>query len=195
MGIIEVFLDTVVICTLTGLAILCSDAQIVYGMDEGAVLTARAFSSVLGSWSNVALALFLCLFAFATMLGWGLYGARCAQFLFGGQVWKRFAWLQGIAVMLGAALNTSTVWLLSEIINGLMSIPNLIALAALSPQLIALTKHYQSRPGRNSAVGGTYENFNQCKPLRTVSYEKVPPSGCEGTAAGQEDLPSEYRSA
>jgi AGCS family alanine or glycine:cation symporter len=184
MGMMEVFLDTIVICTMTALVILCSGITIPYGIDEGASLTARAFASVYGDWISIPIALSLCCFAFATVLGWGLYGARCAQFLFGGQVWKRFAWLQGIAVMLGAALNTSTVWLLSEIINGLMSIPNLIALAALSPQLIALTKHYQSRPGRNSAVGGTYENFNQCKPLRTVSYEKVPPSGCEGTAAG-----------
>jgi AGCS family alanine or glycine:cation symporter len=195
MGMMEVFLDTIVICTMTALVILCSGIPVPYGTDEGASLTTRAFASVYGDWISIPIALSLCCFAFATVLGWGLYGARCAQFLFGGQVWKRFAWLQGIAVMLGAALNTSTVWLLSEIINGLMSIPNLIALAALSPQLIALTKHYQSRPGRNSAVGGTYENFNQCKPLRTVSYEKVPPSGCEGTAAGQEDLPSEYRSA
>jgi AGCS family alanine or glycine:cation symporter len=191
----EVFLDTIVICTMTALVILCSGIPIPYGTDVGASLTTRAFASVYGDWISIPIALSLCCFAFATVLGWGFYGARCAQFLFGGQVWKRFAWLQGIAVMLGAALNTSTVWLLSEIINGLMSIPNLIALAALSPQLITLTKHYQSRPGRNSAVGGTYENFNQCKPLRTVSYEKVPPSGCEGTATGQEDLPSEYRSA
>ena len=184
MGMIEVFLDTIVICTMTALVILCSGISIPYGTDEGASLTTRAFASVCGDWISVPIALSLCCFAFATVLGWGLYGARCAQYLFGNHVWKCFAWLQGISVLLGAILNTSIVWLLSETINGLMSIPNLIALAALSPQLIALTKHYQSRPGRVSAVGGTYENFNQCKPLRTVSYEKVPPSGCEGTAAG-----------
>ena len=184
MGMIEVFLDTIVICTMTALVILCSGISIPYGTDEGASLTTRAFASVCGDWISVPIALSLCCFAFATVLGWGLYGARCAQYLFGNHVWKYFALLQGISVLLGAILNTSIVWLLSETINGLMSIPNLIALAALSPQLIALTKHYQSRPGRVSAVGGTYENFNQCKPLRTVSYEKVPPSGCEGTAAG-----------
>lgn len=184
MGIMEVFLDTIVICTMTALVILCSGVSIPYGTDEGAVLTTRAFSAVCGDWVCIPIALSLCCFAFATVLGWGLYGARCAQFLFGEHAWKRFAWLQGIFVMLGAVLNTGTVWLLSETVNGLMSIPNLITLAALSPQLIALTKEYIMKPGRKSAMGGTYEDFNQCKPLRTLSYEKVPPAGCEGTGAG-----------
>jgi AGCS family alanine or glycine:cation symporter len=195
MGIIEVFLDTIVICTMTALVILCSGVPILYGTDEGVSLTARAFAAVCGDWISIPIALSLCCFAFATVLGWGLYGARCAQYLFGEQSWICFAWLQGISVLLGAVMNTSTVWLLSETINGLMSVPNLIALTALSPQLISLTKHYQSRPGRYSAVGGTYEDFNQCKPLRTISYEKVPSPGCKSTAAGQKNLSPEHRSA
>ena len=133
MGMMEVFLDTIVICTLTALAILCCDAQILYGVDEGAVLTARAFSSVYGPWANVALALFLCVFAFATMLGWGLYGVRCAQYLFGESRWKLFVFLQAITITGSVFLKTGTVWMLSETVNGLMAIPNLIALWLLMP--------------------------------------------------------------
>ena len=147
MGIMEVFLDTVVICTVTALVILCSGVPIPYGTDVGVSLTTQSFSAVLGDWTAVFIAGALCLFAFATVLGWGLYGARCAQYLFGRQVWRQFAWLQAAMVVLGAVLNTGTVWLLSEIINGLMAIPNLIALAALSPEFCRLLQEYQRKTG------------------------------------------------
>lgn len=142
MGMIEVFLDTIVICTLTALVILVSDVPIPYGIDEGLELTTRAFSSIYGDWVSVLIALETGCFAFATVLGWGLYGARCAEYLFGQNVWKRFAWLQGITVVLGAVLNTGTVWLISETVNGLMALPNLIALALLTPELVQLSKMY-----------------------------------------------------
>jgi AGCS family alanine or glycine:cation symporter len=157
MGIIEVFLDTIVICTLTALVLLCSGVEIPYGMDSGAELTGKAFSMVLGDWAGVVIALMLCLFALATVLGWGLYGARCAQFLFGEDVWRRFVWLQMGAVVLGAVMQTGTLWRLAEICNGLMALPNLIALLALSPVLAKILKEYN--PGGISAPGGTYENF------------------------------------
>ena len=158
MGIMEVFLDTIVICTMTALVILCSGVDIPYGMDVGVSLTADAFSAVLGDWVKVFIAIALCLFAFATVLGWGLYGARCAQFLFGKAVWKRFAWLQAATVILGAVLNTGTVWLLSETVNGLMAIPNLIALAVLSPELSRLILEYKQKTG-SMAGGGTLCRF------------------------------------
>lgn len=195
MGIIEVFLDTIVICTMTALVILCSGVSIPYGSDEGAALTVRAFSSVYGMLVQIPLVLALCLFAIATILGWGLYGARCAQFLFGSKAWRSFVWLQGGAVILGAVLKTQTVWLLSEIVNGLMAIPNLITLAYLSPELIRLTREYKMNNGRKTAIGGTYENIHQCKPLRTFSYEKISPAGCQGKESGNKDLSPEYRSA
>ena len=162
MGLLEVFLDTIVICTMTAVAILVSGVDIPYGQDVGVTLTTQAFSQVCGDWTAIFLALALCFFAIATVLGWGLYGARCAQYLFGTQVWKRFVAIQAVAVVLGAVLQTGTVWLLSETVNGLMAIPNLIVLAALSPELIRLTKSY---PGGYAAIGGTYENFHQRKPL------------------------------
>lgn len=142
MGIMEVFLDTIVICTMTALVILCSGVWIPYGQDEGVLLTARAFSAVYGEWICVPLMLFLCCFAFATMLGWGLYGVRCVQFLLGDRVLKWFVYLQSAVIVLSTYLKTGTVWMLSETVNGLMAIPNLIALAVLCPVTVRLTKSY-----------------------------------------------------
>lgn len=144
MGIIEVFLDTIVICTLTALVILLSGVPIPYGVDAGAELTTRAFASVYGRSTGILLAAALSCFAIATILGWGYYGVQCAQFLFGPQTGKPFAFFQTIMVLVSAVLDTGTVWLLSETVNGLMAIPNLIALAALSPELIRLTKEYKA---------------------------------------------------
>ena len=143
MGILEVFLDTIVICTMTALVILCSGVPIPYGTDVGAVLTEMAFSSVYGSWVGVVLALAICCFAFATVLGWGLYGARCAQHLFGHDAWKIFALLQCGMVVISAVLETGTIWSLAETVNGLMAIPNLIVLVGLSGRLRKLTKEYR----------------------------------------------------
>ncbi len=143
MGIMEVFLDTIVICTMTALVILVSDVPIAYGEDAGAALTTQAFSATYGNWVSVLIAAALCCFAIATVIGWGLYGARCAQFLFGSNVWKRFVILQAITVTLSSVLKTETVWLMSEIVNGLMAIPNLIILALLTPELIRLVREYK----------------------------------------------------
>ncbi len=140
LGIMEVFLDTVVICTMTALVILISGVPIPYGTDTGAALTTAAFCAVCGDWAAVVIAAALALFAFATVLGWGLYGTRCAQFLFGNGAWRYFAVMQVGTVILGAVLNTETVWLLSETVNGLMAIPNLIVLARLSPELIRMVR-------------------------------------------------------
>ena len=141
MGMVEVFLDTIVICTLTALVILVSGVPIPYGVDVGGELTTAAFSQVYGAGASLFLAGALSLFAIATILGWGLYGSRCAQFLFGG--WKGFAAAQTAMVVLGAVLDTQVVWQLSEIANGLMAIPNLICLAALTGELRRITKEYK----------------------------------------------------
>lgn len=143
MGIIEVFLDTILICTMTALVILCSGVKISYGTDAGVRLTMEAFSSVLGPWVNIVIAIALAAFAIATVLGWGLYGGRCAQYLFGERAWRVFVWVQIAATVLGAVIGTQTVWLLAEIVNALMAIPNLIALVWLSPKLVRQIKEYQ----------------------------------------------------
>ncbi len=140
MGIMEVFLDTLVICTMTALAILCSPISMPYGADAGKLLTGAAFSSVLGQWSVLPLSLAVCCFAFATVIGWSMYGARCAQYLFGEKSWRWFVWGQVVTMVIGAFLPTGTVWLLAETMNGLMAIPNLLALVYLSPELLRLIK-------------------------------------------------------
>ena len=184
MGIMEVFLDTIVICTMTALVILCSGIPVPYGKDVGAALTSSAFTAVYGNWASVFLSLVLCCFAFATVLGWGLYGARCAQFLFGPSSWKAFALLQTVMVLLSAVLETDVIWSLAELVNGLMAIPNLIVLVALSPKLKELIYEYKMLCGRHSAVGGTYENFDQRKPLSALSHAKVPSLRTGGKKTG-----------
>ena len=175
MGIMEVFLDTIVICTMTALAILCSDVPVPYGMDVGGDLTTAAFTLVLGDWVSIFLSMFLTCFAFATVLGWGLYGARCGEYLLGPGAWKGFAAFQTAAVVLAAVMKTETVWQLAETVNGLMAIPNLIALLWLSPELKQLTKEYIH--GGRTANGGTYANIHQCQSMRTVPHAKIPPAG------------------
>ena len=139
MGIMEVFLDTIVICTLTALVILVSGASIPYGTDAGAQLTEAAFSGVLGPCAALFLTAAICCFAFATVLGWGLYGERCLEYLLGGPVWKGFALAQGAMALLGAVLETGPVWLIADTFNGLMAIPNLFTLAVLMPEVRRLT--------------------------------------------------------
>ena len=169
MGIIEVFIDTIVICTMTGLVILCSGTPIPYGRDLGIQITADAFSAVLGDWVYLPIAISLCCFAFATIIGWGLYGMRCAQFLLGDRAWKYFVIIQGISVVLGSVIGTGIVWSLSETANGLMAIPNLLILISLTPELVRLVKEYKSFYGRISANGGTYEDIKKPESLRFIT--------------------------
>ena len=164
MGIMEVFLDTIVICTLTALVILVSGVPAPFGNDVGSTLTISAFTSIYGGWASIAVASIICSLAFATVLGWGLYGARCAQYLFGNRAWEIFALLQTIAVFFGAVLNTTSVWLFAETANGLMVIPNLITLTVLTPEVARLTKEYR-KSGGMTVSGGNYADFHQRKPL------------------------------
>ena len=140
MGLLEVFIDTFLICTVTALVILCSGVPVVYGQDIGIDLTASAFSSVYGNWIRVVIALCVCAFSLATVVGWGLYGGRCAQYLIGDQAWRWFVVLQSIVVVVGAVVGTGTIWTLAEIVNGLMAIPNLICILYLTPELCGIVR-------------------------------------------------------
>ncbi|MCI6729986.1 MAG: sodium:alanine symporter family protein [Candidatus Faecousia sp.] len=194
-GIFEVFADTIVICTMTALVILTSGVSIPYGVDAGAELTVTAFVSVYGSWVTVFLAVSMALFAFATILGWGLYGTRCAEFLFGGKSSRLFALLHAATTILGALIAPALLWDLAEVVNGLMAIPNLIALLALSPEILRLTgTYFEQTERRKSGHAGrnSYENLHQRKPLRALSHAEVPPSGGGRPGAGPENLPSEH---
>lgn len=143
MGIMEVFLDTIVICTLTALVILCSGVPIPYGVDAGSKLTSDAFCAVYGGWAGRFLVMALCCFAFATILGWGFYGGKCAEFLFGKTAWKWFAVSQTMMVVLASVMQTGVIWSAAEAVNGLMAIPNLITLAALSSKVRRLMIDYK----------------------------------------------------
>ena len=144
LGIIEVFLDTIVICTLTAFVILCCGLPIDYGTDLGAELTTNAFISVYGKWVVIPLAGIIICLAIATINGWGLYGLKCSQFLFGNQNWKAFLICQSIAAFAGAIAETPKLWLLAEVVNGLMMLPNIIVLIHRSSVVVNLTLEYES---------------------------------------------------
>ena len=141
-GIFEVFADTIVICTLTALVILCSQVPVNYGAAAGAELTIQGFTSVYGDWVSIFTAVAMCCFAFSTILGWGLYGARCIEFLFSEKVIKPFMVAYSLVAILGATANLGLMWNIAETFNGLMAIPNLIALFLLSGTVVKLVKDY-----------------------------------------------------
>lgn len=141
-GIFEVFMDTIVICTLTALVILLSGVKVPYGSAAGAELTISGFTSVYGNWVSIFTAIAMCCFAFSTILGWGLYGARCTEFLFGTKTIKPFMVLYSLVAILGATVDLGLIWSIAETFNGLMAIPNLIALFLLSGTAVKLTKEY-----------------------------------------------------
>ena len=141
-GIFEVFTDTILICTLTALTILCSGTAIQYGMDAGAELTISGFVSTYGNWVSIFTAIALCCFAFSTILGWGLYGARCIEFIFGEKVIKPFMVVYSCIAIVGATADLGLIWGISETCNGLMAIPNLIALFLLSGKVAQLTRQH-----------------------------------------------------
>lgn len=141
-GIFEVFTDTIVICTMTALVILCSGVPVDYGNAAGAELTILGLTSTYGSWISIFTAVALCCFAFSTIIGWGLYGARCIEFLFSSKVIKPFMVVYSLVSILGATVNLGLLWSIAETFNGLMSIPNLIALFLLSGTVVKLVRKY-----------------------------------------------------
>lgn len=149
-GIFEVFTDTIVICTLTALVILCSGVPITYGEAAGAELTILGFTSTYGNWVSIFTAVAMCCFAFSTALGWGLYGARCIEFLFSEKVIKPFMVVYALVAILGATANLGLMWNIAETFNGLMAIPNLIALFLLSGTVVRLTKEYFAGEGKEN---------------------------------------------
>lgn len=142
------FIDTLVICTLTGLSILVTGKWTVKGL-EGAPLTQSAFATVFGNIGVLVLTLCLVLFAFTTILGWSYYGERCFEFLFGVKHINIYRSIFIIMVALGGFLELDLIWTIADIVNGLMAIPNLIALLALSPIIIAETRNYFKRKNKS----------------------------------------------
>lgn len=139
-GIFEVFADTIVICTMTALVILCSGISVNYGVDAGAELTISGFTATYGNWVSIFTAIALCCFAFSTIIGWGLYGTRCIEFIFGSKVNKPFMLVYSLVAILGATMDLGLLWSIADTFNGLMAIPNLIALFLLSGTVVKLVK-------------------------------------------------------
>ena len=139
-GIFEVFADTIVICTLTALTILCSGVPIEFGAAAGAELTISGFTATYGSWVSIFTAVAMCCFAFSTILGWGLYGARCMEFLGSAKFIKPFMILYSLMGVVGATMDLGLLWSIADTFNGLMAIPNLIALFLLSGTVVKLVK-------------------------------------------------------
>ncbi|HEM6018015.1 TPA: sodium:alanine symporter family protein [Streptococcus suis] len=135
------FIDTLIICSLTGLSILVTDQWTTEGL-AGAPLTQAAFATVFGNTGSIALTISLVLFAFTTILGWSYYGERCIEFLFGTKSILPYRLLFVAMVALGGFLKLDLIWTIADIVNGLMALPNLIALLALSPVIIKETRQY-----------------------------------------------------
>lgn len=149
-GIFEVFVDTIVICTLTALVILCSQVPVSYGQAAGAELTISGFTTTYGNWVSVFTAVAMCCFAFSTIIGWGLYGTRCIEFLFGSRVNKPFMLVYALVAIVGATMDLGLMWSIAETFNGLMAIPNLIAVFLLSGVVVKLVKEYFAGEGAKS---------------------------------------------
>ncbi len=146
-GIFEVFIDTFVICTLTALSIMMSGVEIGWGADAGVELSTEAFSTVFGgNFSAIFMAIAIICFALSTVIGWSLYGSRCVEFLFGTKAIRVYQVIFVLVVIAGATMDLGLVWDISDTLNGMMAIPNLIALAVLSGVVAKLTKdHFKSR--------------------------------------------------
>ncbi|HFR3319191.1 TPA: alanine/glycine:cation symporter family protein [Streptococcus suis] len=135
------FIDTLIICTLTGFTILVTDQWSLEGL-AGAPLTQAAFATVFGNTGSIALTISLVLFAFTTILGWSYYGERCIEFLFGTKAILPYRLVFVAMVALGGFLKLDLIWTIADIVNGLMALPNLIVLLALSPVIIKETRQY-----------------------------------------------------
>ena len=131
-GIFEVFADTIIICSMTAFVILVSGEHITYGVAAGAELTIGGFTAVYGIWASLLAAVAMCCFAFSTIIGWGLYGTRCLEFLVGSKANRGFMIVYSFVAIIGATVDLGLLWDLSETFNGMMVIPNLIALFLLS---------------------------------------------------------------
>lgn len=140
-GIFEVFVDTIIICTMTALVILCSGVPVNYGEAAGAELTIGGFTAVYGNWVSIFTAVAMCCFAFHHHRS-GLYGTRCIEFLLGSRSNMPFMVLYSLTAIVGATMNLGLMWSIAETFNGLMVIPNLIAVFLLSGVVVKMTKEY-----------------------------------------------------
>lgn len=139
IAMLGTFIDTLIICTMTGLVLIVTGVW--DGELHGAAMTSAAFSAEL-PFGDIILTLCIILFGFTTMLGWSYYGERCAEFLIGPKVIVPFRVLWVVGIFLGTQMSLELVWKMSDVLNGMMAIPNLIALVFLAPVVFRLSKEY-----------------------------------------------------
>ncbi len=142
IGMLGTFIDTIIICTMTALVIILTGAWT--SGENGASLSTLAFGQGITG-GNYIVTIGLVVFAFTTLLGWSYYGERCAEFIFGTAIIIPYRIVWVVAVMTGALIKLNFVWLLADVMNGFMAIPNLIALALLSPVIFKVTKDYLNK--------------------------------------------------
>lgn len=147
-GIFEVFVDTLVICTLTGLTIIVSGVDINFGVKPGAELITAALATVFGQkFAALFVAIALVFFAYSTILGWSLYGTRCTEYLVGMKATRVYQVIFVLMIVVGTTTSLDVAWDVADTFNGLMAIPNFIALFALSGVVAKLTKEHFAKPG------------------------------------------------
>lgn len=156
-GIFEVFADTLVVCTLTAFAVLSSgivdlETGTVLSESSGSALVGEAFSTIFGSFGPMFIALAILLFAFSTVLGWSHYGSKAWEYLFGTKSTIAYKIVFVLMIYIGATMNLSLAWDLSDTFNGLMAMPNLIGVLCLSPLVMKITKNYVDRVIRKQDV-------------------------------------------
>ena len=150
IAMLGTFLDTLIVCTITGLVIITSGVWT--SGESGAALTSAAFADALPGMGNYLVAISLAIFAFTTIIGWSFYGERCVEFLFGVKAIKPYRVLWILAVPVGATLSLDFVWLVADTLNAMMALPNLIAIIVLSPVVFKLTREYFARHSGDQAV-------------------------------------------
>lgn len=150
IAMLGTFIDTIIVCTITGLAIVASGVWT--SGSSGAALTSLAFETSLPGVGGYLIAISLSVFAFTTILGWSFYGEKCVGFFFGPRALKPYRILWVVAIYFGATAELSFIWLLADTLNAMMAIPNLIALALLSPIVFKLTKEFFSEDDEPEGV-------------------------------------------
>ena len=152
VAMLGTFIDTIIICTITGMVIITSGLWI--SGESGAALTSAAFGDALPGVGNYLVAIALAIFAFTTILGWSFYGERCVEFLLGVRSIVPYRVLWVLAIPVGATLDLGFVWLVADTLNAMMALPNLIALALLSPVVFSLTREHFERQRLQGAKTG-----------------------------------------
>lgn len=147
VAMLGTFIDTIIVCTFTALAIIATGAWT--SGETGAALTSHAFNLALPGFGGYIIAISISIFAFTTILGWSYYCERSLQYLFGVKIIMPFRVVWSAAALVGATLKLGFVWLLADTLNALMAIPNLIALALLSPLVFKITKEFFESKGKS----------------------------------------------